>query len=408
MNKPSSASGKKPKALFLSPEAPYPAVGGGPLRSASLLQYLAHRFSVHAIVFREPGAPDPAAAVPAGLIDKLDVLDLPHHSKNTAARALRNSLRLARNTPPLMDRFAGFPSEIAAFIAGNWYDAAIVEHFWCAPYAAQLRPHAGRLILDLHNIESVWFQTQAAFESRTRALAMRRFATASVALERKFLPQFDVLLAASTPDAERLRPLAPSRSITAYPNALPEIPAPPRADREEIVFSGNLEYAPNITAVRFFRDRIWPSLRSRWPNLRWKIVGKNPQAVSDLVREDPRIHLTGFVQDAVATLAEARVAVVPVLTGSGTRVKILEAWAAATPVVSTRLGADGLDYNDGETLLLADDPGSFTEVTSALLASAEERKRIGTAGRRLYQQSYTWSAAWRRLETVFGNLAASK
>ncbi len=397
-----------PKALFLSPEAPFPAIGGGPLRSASLLQYLARRFSVHAIVFREPGAPDPAPAIPAGLVDKLDVLHLPHHSKHPAARALRNSLRFARNAPPLMDRFAGFPAEIAAFVAGSRYDAAIVEHFWCASYVEQLRPRAARLILDLHNIESVWFRTQAAFESPARALAMRRFATASVALERKFLPEFDALLVASAPDAEHLRTLAPHASVTVYPNALPEVPAPPRANREEIVFSGNLEYAPNITAVRFFRDRIWPSLRSRWPNLHWKIVGKNPQAISGMVRDDPRIELTGFVQDAVASLAQAQVAVVPVLTGSGTRVKILEAWAAATPVVSTTPGAAGLDYRDGEHLLLADDPNNFIEVTSRLLASPSERNRIGAAGRRLYEQSYTWPAAWRSLEPVLGNPAAGK
>jgi glycosyltransferase involved in cell wall biosynthesis len=407
MHKPSSASGK-PKALFLSPEAPYPAIGGGPLRSASLLEYLARRFSVHAVVFREPRAPDPASAIPATLIAKLDVLNLPHHSKNPVARALRNSMRLARNTPPLMDRFSGFPAAIAAFVSGNRYDVAIIEHFWTAPYIEQLRPHAKRVILDLHNIESVWFQTQAAFEGRARGLAMRRFATASVALERKLLPEFDALLAASARDAERLRSLAPHASVTVYPNSLPEISAPPRADREEIVFSGNLEYAPNVTAVRFFRDRIWPSLRSRWPNLRWKVLGKNPEAVSGMLRGDPRIELTGFVEDAVASLAEAQVAVVPILTGSGTRVKILEAWAAATPVVSTTLGAEGLDCRDGQHLLLADDPTRFIDAVSRLLASPGERQRIGAAGRRLLEQSYTWPAAWRSLEPMFGNLGARK
>jgi glycosyltransferase involved in cell wall biosynthesis len=94
------------------------------------------------------------------------------------------------------------------------------------------------------------------------------------------------------------------------------------------------------------------------------------------------------------------VAVVPVLAGSGTRVKILEAWAARTPVVSTRLGAQGLECRDREHLLLADDPESFTAAVSELLALPDDRARIGAAGRRLYEERYTWQAAWKALDSV--------
>src|SRR5271169_3097867 len=104
MDTPSRASAKKPKALFLSPESPYPAIGGGPLRSASLLEYLSQRFSVHVIVFRQDGDPDPARGIPAGMVERLDVLDLPHHSKSPMARTVRNSIRIFRNRPPLWDR----------------------------------------------------------------------------------------------------------------------------------------------------------------------------------------------------------------------------------------------------------------------------------------------------------------
>jgi polysaccharide biosynthesis protein PslH len=403
MNKPPSASAKKAKALFLSPEAPYPAIGGGPLRSASLLEYLASQFSVHAIVFRQPGDPGPALAVPAGRIAKLDVLDLPFHSKHPVARSLRNARRLFRNTPPLVDRFAGFESAIAALLSGNRYECAIIEHSWCAAYLEQLRPHAKRVVLDLHNLESLWHQSMAAHESPLRAWALRRFATASVALERKWWPRFDSILTTSTADAAFVRKIARDVPIAIFPNALPEVPGPVRCERQEIVFSGNIEYAPNAQAIRFFQRDIWPSLRARWPDLRWKIVGKNPDAVSALVRGDPRIEMTGFVEDAVTTLSQAQVAVVPLLSGSGTRIKILEAWAAGTAVVSTTLGAAGLEGCDGEHLLLADRPDHFADAVSRLLASPPERARIGAAGRRLYEQSYTWPAAWRSLDSVFGN-----
>ena len=135
-------------------------------------------------------------------------------------------------------------------------------------------------------------------------------------------------------------------------------------------------------AVRFFFDRIWPELRARWPVLKWKIVGKHPMRDLSMVGGDPRIELTGFVEDAVGALATAKVAVVPVLAGSGTRVKILEAWAAGTAVVSTTLGAAGLGSRSGKHLLLADDPGSFAGAVSELLDFASRRAtQIGAAGR---------------------------
>jgi glycosyltransferase involved in cell wall biosynthesis len=156
-------------------------------------------------------------------------------------------------------------------------------------------------------------------------------------------------------------------------------------------------------AVRFFHERVWPELRSRWPVLKWKIVGKHPEAIETIVGGDPRIELTGFVEDAVAAIAAAKVAIVPVLAGSGTRVKILEAWAAGTAVVSTTLGAAGLECRNGEHLLLADDPGSFAGAVSELLSSSAARNKIGAAGRKFYEERFTWPAAWRILDGVFGN-----
>lgn len=389
-----------PSALFLSPESPYPAIGGGPLRSASLLEYLSRHFSVHAIVFREAGDPDPAGLIS---VDRVDVLELPRHSKSAVARAARNSIRMARNRPPLVDRFSGFEDAIRKLVHGQQYDAAVIEHFWCAPYVEQLRPCSQRVILDLHNIESAWHRSLGELERGARALALRRFATASVALERQWLPKFDHLLVTSAEDADAARGLAPGTGVSVYPNALPEMPLRALGEREEIVFSGNLEYAPNIQAVRFFHGQIWPALRSRWPLLEWKIVGKHPEAIRDMVGGDPRIQLTGFVEDAVAALATAKVAVVPVQAGSGTRVKILEAWAAGTAVVSTSLGAAGLNCRNGEHLLLADGPGSFERAVSQLLESPGKRQEMGSAGRKFYEKHFTWPAAWRTLEGVFGN-----
>ncbi len=170
----------RPKALFLAAEAPYPAIGGGAIRAASVLEYLARRFSVHGIFFREPGAPDPAAAIPPGRLDRADVVELPFHSKRPLARLVRNASRLARNRPPLIDRFSGFENQIERFLSGQHYEAAFIEHFWCAPYVEQVRQHATRVILDVHNVESAWHHSMASSESGALAWGHRRFARAAL------------------------------------------------------------------------------------------------------------------------------------------------------------------------------------------------------------------------------------
>jgi glycosyltransferase involved in cell wall biosynthesis len=392
------ATEARASALVLAPETPYPLAGGGALRTASLLQYLALRYDVDLVVFRQPGAPDPSQNLPAGLVRRVWVVDLPAHGRSFAARTLRNALRVARRVPPLVDRFAGFGREMERALEGRWYDIGIVEHFWCAPYWEQVTKVCGRTVLDLHNIESVLDQRCAKVEGGARAWAHRVFSRASLKLERIWLPRFSEVLTTSESDAERARAIAPGARVTVYPNALPLTPLPPRANEDAIVFSGNMEYHPNISAVRFFRREVWPLLRERWPGLVWRLIGKNPEAVRRFTSGDARIHVEGQVDDAIRELARAKVAVVPVLAGSGTRLKILEAWAAGLPVVSTTLGAEGLGARDGESLLLADSGPAFAEAVSRLLASMDLRQRVGAAGRLLLEKEFTWAAAWRRLD----------
>jgi glycosyltransferase involved in cell wall biosynthesis len=375
MRKPGADS--RPAALLLSPEAPYPRVGGGPLRTASVVEDLARRYALDVIVFREPGAPDPGPVFPPGLVREVRVIDLPRHSKTPAARAFRNFARLVKGAPPLNDRFHGFGREIVTACGGCRYDLAVIEHLWCAPYA-DLLP-AVRVVLDLHNIESILYRSLAHTEPWPVSLAYARFAVAARRIEARWLPRFAAVLTASAEDAARIAPLA--AKVHVFPNTIPPVPQPQVPEENVVAFSGNLEYAPNLSAVRFFRREIWPRLRAEWPDLRWRLIGMNPHAVARYVRGDSRIEVTGPVADAVEALAAARVVVVPLLAGSGTRFKILEAWAAARAVVSTTLGAEGLGAHDGEHLLLRDTPDSFATAVANLLASPEERARLGAAGR---------------------------
>jgi len=381
-------------ALILCPECPYPPVGGGALRTASLVEYLADRYRLDAVVFRPPGAEDPRETGLGRRARRILVLDLPYHRRSGAARAWRNLRRLWRGVPPLVERFSGFEDEVRAFAAGTDYRLAVVEHFWCAPYAAALRAPGRRLVLDLHNVESALHAGCGDAETWPLSGVHRRFARICRRLERRWLPEYSLVLTASESDARRTVDLCPGARVAVYPNTIPWVPLPERpADGPPaVVFSGNLEYHPNQAAVRWFRREIWPRLRERRPELVWRLVGKNPEAVRRYASGDARIELIGPVEDAVGAIASATVAVAPLLAGSGTRVKILEAWAAGVPVVATPIGAEGLEAEPGRDLLLAETPEEFAAAVELLLDDARRRAEIARAGRSLFESRYTWKS----------------
>jgi len=389
----------KGRALFLVPEAPYPTHGGGAMRSASVLEYLAQRYDVDVIVFREPGAPDPAPLFPvAARLRDILVLALPPHRKDPISRAARTAKRMARAVPPLVDRFSGFAGPISAFLNGRQYDVAVIEHFWCAAYFEQIAPVSRKTVLNMHNIESVLHRRCAAGEDGAQAFAHHIFAGAARDLEAHWLPLYNQVLTASAEDEKIARAIAPGVHTSVYPNAIPLVPRPPGAEWESVAFSGNLAYHPNIAAVRYFRKEIWPAVREKWPALVWRLIGKNPGAVRREMNGDPRIEFSGPVANAVEQLAAAKVVVIPLLAGSGTRFKLLEAWAAGRAVVSTTIGAEGLPARHEENLLIADDAGTFADAVSRLLTNSGLRARLGETGRTVFESEFTWGSAWQKLD----------
>jgi hypothetical protein len=143
------------------------------LRTASLIQYLARTRHVDLILFRQPGAPDPASHLPAGLIRRASVIQLPPTGRGQTARAMRNSSRVIRRVPPLVDRFAGFQREVENAIGAAKYEIGLIEHSWCAPYWAQIAPACQRTVLDLHKIAARKWRVPR-LPSRTVFFAMPR------------------------------------------------------------------------------------------------------------------------------------------------------------------------------------------------------------------------------------------
>ena len=369
------------------------------MRSASVLEYLAQRYDTDVIVFREPGAPDPAAMFPlATRPHDILVLPLQPHRNDPISRAARNAERMAREVPPLVDRFHGFAGPISKFLAGRQYDVAVIEHFWCAEYLEQVAPVSRKTVLNLHNMESVLHERCAATDNGAKAFAHHIFAAAARHLEARWLPLYNQVLTASAEDEKIARAISPGVRTFVYPNAIPFVPRPAGAEREAVAFSGNLAYHPNIAAVRYFRREIWPTVRERWPALVWRLIGKNPSAVEKELNGDPRVELSGPVANAVEQLAAAKVIVIPLLAGSGTRFKLLEAWAAGRAVVSTTIGAEGLPARHEENLLIADDAETFAGAVSGLLMNSGLRARLGETGRAVFESEFTWASAWQKLD----------
>ncbi|MEP7365335.1 MAG: glycosyltransferase, partial [Acidobacteriota bacterium] len=341
-------------------------------------------------------AGDPSSALPRGLAARTGVIELPHHPRTLPSRIQRNAVRLVRGVPPLWGRFAGFEDKVSKFVEGCSYDVAVIEHFWCAPYVEVLRRKAARVVMNLHNIESVLHSRYGQAEGGAARWAHRRFARAYQELEREWLPQFDLLLTASSEDALRLA----GTNAVVYPNAVPHRPLTPAFDAARlpiVAFSGNMEYHPNVQAVRWFAREVWPRVKLARPDAEWILIGKNEHAIRPHIAGLAGVRCTGMVEDAVDELSRAALAVVPLLSGSGTRLKILEAWAAGTPVISTTIGAEGLGPAAGLPLELANHPGEFSAAIVRLLDAPARRATLAKAARRLYEESFTWEAAWKVL-----------
>jgi polysaccharide biosynthesis protein PslH len=411
------------RVLMLSPEPPYPLNGGGAFRTASLLHYFARFAQVDLILISESGRP---ALLPPGLVREQKVVPLAHHNRNVVARYIRNARRAVQGVPPLIDRLAGLSTPIERAISelcskeqlggtpAHHYDLGIVEHFWCAPYVDLLAKYCAQTVLNLHNIESMLHQRYAGLavsEPLVRA-GHRRFAAASQKLESALLPRYSAILTASEDDAQLARERAPQARVQVYPNSLPRIVMPQYSEHPRLVFSANFEYHANIDAVRFLVNEIWPAVRNvtrkLHPELRLRLVGRGDQFIRHLLPggrpgnagapEATGIEVTGPVEDALPEIAQARIVVAPLRAGSGTRIKILEAWAAARCVVATPLAAEGLDARDEVNIALESDPGRFAARIVRLLDDDAFRQRLAKAGRQTFEDLYSWETAWKSLD----------
>ena len=177
-------------------------------------------------------------------------------------------------------------------------------------------------------------------------------------------------------------------------------------DPGTILFFGAINYFPNADGVTYFVDEVFPRIRDRRPDATFRVLG--PGAGPDvLARRGNGVDIVGMVDDVNPHIDRAAVVVVPLRIGGGTRLKIVEALAKGKAVVSTKLGAEGIDVVDGEHLLLADDPRDIADRVEQVLGDPELARRLGDAGRQLAEERYSWSVVTNRLEQFFDELRAA-
>jgi glycosyltransferase involved in cell wall biosynthesis len=169
--------------------------------------------------------------------------------------------------------------------------------------------------------------------------------------------------------------------------AIPDVP------KSDLVFIGSLDYLPNIQGAHWFVERVLPRIHASRPATTLALVGKYPDpSIQALAGKNKCIRVAGTVPDVRPYLWQAEASIVPLLAGSGTRLKIYEAMAAGVPVISTSLGAEGLAYTNGADILLADDPEAFAAACLDLLDHRDRKASIAQAGHALVKSRFDWAA----------------
>jgi glycosyltransferase involved in cell wall biosynthesis len=391
------------RILYFSPRVCWPVNTGARLRDYHFARQLATRARVTYFGLRNPADPPPAAVPPNTGLERSALVDKdPNFSSGKILRGLLGPEPIT----VLNYRSARVEAELAATVnGGDGFDSVQMEGVHLVSYIPILRAARPKplLIADWHNIESeiMWrYSDKAAF---ARRLYARRTAKLIEDMELKLLRECDVHVVCSSRERAILLNRLPDARIEVVGNGVDVAyysegePAAPPAGRRDILFVGSMDYHANIEAALEFAGDVWPAMRLSHPDFRFVIVGRDPpQQVRDLAAQ-PGIVVTGTVDDVRPWYRSAFAVVVPLRTGSGTRLKILEAMAAGVPVVSTRLGAEGLDVRNNENILLAETAAEMRLAVDLLSQSPERWQTLAAAGHALVEGEYDWKSLGARL-----------
>jgi len=263
-----------------------------------------------------------------------------------------------------------------------------------------------RVLLNHHNCESAMANRRARVEAN---LAKRFFLAAQsrrqAALERDLCPAVAVNAVVSREDGELLRIHAPAAHVHVVANGTDIryfVPQPKEAKPNTLVFAGSLRWYPNVSALRFFRDRVWPQLKTQVPGLECILAGKNPvPEIEDWAKSDAAITLVPNPVDIRPWIAKGTVFICPVIDGGGTRLKLLDAMSSGKAIVSTKVGAEGLGIENGTQAMIAESEDEFVDMTLKLLNDPSLRSSLARNAREYVERHFSWEIIGTDLQAAY-------
>lgn len=418
------------RILFLTQVLPYPLDAGPKIRAYYTLRYLSRRHDVTLLSFVRPS--DPPGAIEHLRVFCQAVHTVPMH--RSRARDAWHLLRsLANGTPFLIAR--DWVPEMAQLVqaliepgsqrtntpTGNVqpttckFDVVHADQLWMAPYAllakSQISNPKSKIVLDQHNAVYLVPKRLAERERNpVKHVLLELEWRKLVRYEAELCQLFDEVVFVTKEDQHALmgqirNPVIP---ICVDPDEQQVIHRRPDAHR--VTFLGGLHWPPNAAGVLWFARDVWPLVQQQVPRAVLTVIGKNPPPelthhASRFTHRAPGVtncEVTGYVDDPTPCLAETAAFIVPLHAGGGMRVKIVDAWSWGLPVVSTRVGAEGLGYKDGENLLIADTAEAFARSVVRLFTEPELADRLRAAGRRTVEEHYDWRKVYRAWDEVYG------
>jgi len=392
------------RILQFAPRVCWPLDTGAKLRNYHLARVLAQQARVSLLAF------DDHQQVPISAIENPyeEVINVERDSAYTLAKVVRGGLGQTP-LPVLNYTTRTMKQALARFLSEKDFDIVQIESIHLMEYVPIIRAvkRPPIIVCDWHNVES---ELMRRYSEREASLLRRVYAGRTARLmsefEKRAVREFDAHIVVSERDAERLRELNPDARIYVIENGVdtafytdPGVRDKSLARR--VVFVGSMDYHANVDGALSFARQVWPRLHERRAELILTIVGKDPAPEVRELAKIRGIEVTGTVDDVRPFYREAIAAVVPLNVGGGSRLKILEAMAAGVPVVSTTLGAEGLEVQDDENILIADTSEQLVEAILIVIEDEARRHHLSAAGRALVSSRYDWSSLGTALFQVY-------
>jgi glycosyltransferase involved in cell wall biosynthesis len=402
------------KILVVMPFLPSPPRFGGQRRMDGMLRELAVRHEVSVLSFNrdDPWTDVSLETTRSYCKEVIAFPELDFEARDKRPLQLRSLASLHSFEHIVKAKRDDFQAALDRLLKSREYDVVQFEfEQMCAFGFERPRGRGPIFVLDEHNIEfDVLKRTAEASTTRFRkfynALNWRKLARE----ERAAWQRFDGVVLTSTRDEAIINQEFPTIRTAVVPNGVDVnqfLPVTGQEEPETLLFFGAINYFPNEDGVVYFIDKIFPKIRQRRPNVRFCIVG--PGAGEPVLsRRGNGVEVLGMVDEVGPYIERAAAVVVPLRIGGGTRLKIVEALSKGKAVISTRLGAEGIDAKHEEHLLLADEPETFASEVDRLLGDAGLRQRLGENARKLAEDRYSWRGIVQGLEAFYAELAARR